>query len=441
MAESRWSGKSTFISYFCLFWITGALTTHVPLLIWSSDSLAPVPSSAAGHITSLSELRTYLSSTLGSGAHTVLLFLQEKLSQDDFTVYGGVYGNKEDSAFKNLEVNIHFSQSAVFPALEWSSSSSVPSILEQVFGVSPLLLSPDALDDLKMDASVNNLLLISLPYCSQNKHCREELRTNDDVIGRVLKTLEAKNVPYTAMFTGLQPSRVIEESSFSAPVGRSLLQAPPPAPAVQAPIIFNSSGNPCIMLWAQNLNVSFSPTAAWTDLYTLTPTLSGSLCNETNAVLVLTYNGGITLSFFMSQRFFPVSARRWFSLDSVQLRQNAVTAAFSSRNIYAPAEYSYHCQFVSSFRDPLLIPANNNGSWRLNFVDFQIQGFGLNNGTNFSYASDCAGFFTGAIWMGLITSLIMLFIFVYGLHMILQLNTMDRFDDPKGPSISVPQTE
>uniref|UniRef100_A0A3B3ZZ33 Uncharacterized protein n=1 Tax=Periophthalmus magnuspinnatus TaxID=409849 RepID=A0A3B3ZZ33_9GOBI len=423
MAESRWSGKSTFISYFCLFWITGALTTHVPLLIWSSDSLAPVPSSAAGHITSLSELRTYLSSTLGSGAHTVLLFLQEKLSQDDFTVYGGVYGNKEDSAFKNLEEALQ-SQSAVFPALEWSSSSSVPSILEQVFGVSPLLLSPDALDDLKMDASVNNLLLISLPYCSQNKHCREELRTNGESVRN-----------NKCIFF------VIEESSFSAPVGRSLLQAPPPAPAVQAPIIFNSSGNPCIMLWAQNLNVSFSPTAAWTDLYTLTPTLSGSLCNETNAVLVLTYNGGITLSFFMSQRFFPVSARRWFSLDSVQLRQNAVTAAFSSRNIYAPAEYSYHCQFVSSFRDPLLIPANNNGSWRLNFVDFQIQGFGLNNGTNFSYASDCAGFFTGAIWMGLITSLIMLFIFVYGLHMILQLNTMDRFDDPKGPSISVPQTE
>lgn len=71
----------------------------------------------------------------------------------------------------------------------------------------------------------------------------------------------------------------------------------------------------------------------------------------------------------------------------------------------------------------------------------QIQGFGLNNGTNFSYANDCAGFFTPGIWMGLLTSLLMLFIFVYGLHMIMHLNTMDRFDDPKGPSISVPQSE
>lgn len=71
----------------------------------------------------------------------------------------------------------------------------------------------------------------------------------------------------------------------------------------------------------------------------------------------------------------------------------------------------------------------------------QIQGFGLANGTDFSYASDCASFFTPGIWMALLTLLILLLIFIYGLHMIMQLNTMDRFDDPKGPSISVPQTE
>ena len=78
----------------------------------------------------------------------------------------------------------------------------------------------------------------------------------------------------------------------------------------------------------------------------------------------------------------------------------------------------------------------------LSLVVFQIQGFNILNGTtDFSYASDCAGFFTPAIWMGLITSLIMLLILTYGLHMIMQVRTMDRFDDPKGPSISVPLSE
>ncbi|MEQ2171341.1 hypothetical protein GOODEAATRI_009641 [Goodea atripinnis] len=130
-------------------------------------------------------------------------------------------------------------------------------------------------------------------------------------------------------------------------------------------------------------------------------------------------------------------------LQPSQVHQTGQTGSFiGSRGIYAPAEYSFRCQSVSSFRDALLIPSNQNTTqWRLNFIDFQIQGFGLSNSTNFSYASDCAGFFTAGIWMGLITSLLMLLIFVYGLHMIMQLNTMDRFDDPKGPSISVPQSE
>lgn len=70
----------------------------------------------------------------------------------------------------------------------------------------------------------------------------------------------------------------------------------------------------------------------------------------------------------------------------------------------------------------------------------QIQGFNV-TGEDFSYASDCAGFFTPGIWMGLLTSLLMVFILTYGLHMIMQVRTMDRFDDPKGPAISVPQSE
>lgn len=68
----------------------------------------------------------------------------------------------------------------------------------------------------------------------------------------------------------------------------------------------------------------------------------------------------------------------------------------------------------------------------------QIQAFNV-MGDQFSYASDCAGFFSPGIWMGLLTSLFMLFIFTYGLHMILSLKTMDRFDDHKGPSISLTQ--
>lgn len=79
----------------------------------------------------------------------------------------------------------------------------------------------------------------------------------------------------------------------------------------------------------------------------------------------------------MSQRFYPASARNWFSLDSVELQANGSSASYIGRqNIYAPVEYSYHCQSVSSFQDALLVinsSSPNNLNWRLNFVDFQVR--------------------------------------------------------------------
>ncbi|XP_056130376.1 V-type proton ATPase subunit S1b [Lampris incognitus] len=434
------------IAVLVLFLTKSSSAGHVPLLLWSSDGLPPLASPTAGHIMPTDRLHKYLSSAFASGPHTVLLFLQEKLSKDDFTVFGGVFGNKQDSVFHNVEAALHSSSfSLVFPAVAWPGTSTIPALLQEKLGVPPLLVDPDTLSHLTLNASGSNLLLFSLPYhTSSYKSCKEVLHNNDEIVGEVLSVMKAKNIPYTAIYTGLQPSRVIAETSLSnQPIGRSLLQTS--VDEVKAPIMFNVSDAPCIMLWAQNLSVSVSSASEWIDLAAQVPTLAGSLCNSTNSLLVLNYPSGITVSFAMSQRFYAVSARNWFTLDRVQLQFNGQAASFSgSRDIYAPAEYSFHCQSVTSFQDALLVPNNTNqntSQWRINFIDFQIQGFGLANGTNFSYASDCAGFFTAGIWMGLLTSLLMVLILVYGLHMIMQLNTMDRFDDPKGPSISVPQSE
>ncbi|XP_029973745.1 V-type proton ATPase subunit S1b [Salarias fasciatus] len=450
-ASSHWSPRRTaaFIAFFLSLLTSGNATAQVPLLMWSSDGLPPLASPTAGHITSIDQLTAYLTSAFSAGSHTVLLFLQDKLSKEDFTVFGGVFGNKQESAFRNLEAALQSSSSSVtLPALEWSGSSAVLALLQEKLGVSPLLVDADTLPHLSINASASNLLLINLPYCSGlQKSCKETLQNNDEIIGKVQTIMKDKGVRYTAIYTGLQPSRVISETlEMPQPAGRSLLQSTP-AP-VKPPVIFYNASTPCIMLWAEKLSVSFSSPTEWIDLPTEdlpTSALTGSVCNGTNSLLVISFTRGITLRFAMSQRFYSVSARNWFTLDSVQLEANGTTATFfGNRSIYAPAEYSFRCQSVSSFQDALLIPSTTESAqsdWRLNFVDFQIQGFGLSNGTNFSYASDCAGFFTAGVWMGLLTSLLMLLILVYGLHMIMQVNTMDRFDDPKGPSISVPQTE
>lgn len=79
----------------------------------------------------------------------------------------------------------------------------------------------------------------------------------------------------------------------------------------------------------------------------------------------------------MSQKFYPGSARNWSTLDTVQLQFGTAFATFTgNQSIYTPSEYSYHCQSVTSFRDPLLVMVNSTGNgsdWKLNFVDFQVQ--------------------------------------------------------------------
>ncbi|XP_014328818.1 V-type proton ATPase subunit S1-like [Xiphophorus maculatus] len=444
MAEPRNFSKGSimaFIFFFAAFLASGSSTAQVPLLMWSTKSLPSLTSPPAGHITSMEELAAYLTPVFGSGSNTVILFLQDKLSKDDFTLFGGVFGNKQESVFRNLEAALQSASSSVnFPALEWTGESAIPTLLQQKLGAAPLLVDPDTLSHLSLNTSISNLLIINLPYgCDSLKSCKEVLSNNDEIIGKVLSSLKAKDVSYTAVYTGLQPSQAISiSSSLNQQVGRTLLQAS--AADVKEPIIFNNTaGLPCIMLWAQSLSVTPPSPQDRIDLPIENATTNGSMCSNTTSELVLTFVN-YTLRFTMSQRFYPVSARNWFTLDSVQMqvRSSGQTASFvGSHGIYAPAEYSFHCQSVG---DALLAPVNST-QWKLDFVDFQIQGFGLANGTNFSYASDCASFFTAGIWMGLITSLLMLLIFVYGLHMIMQLNTMDRFDDPKGPSISVPQSD
>ncbi|XP_072345075.1 V-type proton ATPase subunit S1-like [Scyliorhinus torazame] len=84
----------------------GRGTDQVPVLAWSTESSLwrPQDSPNEGHILSSVQLSSYLNPALNKGPKTVVLFLQDKLSVDDFTVYGGAYGNKQENAFPNVQV-------------------------------------------------------------------------------------------------------------------------------------------------------------------------------------------------------------------------------------------------------------------------------------------------------------------------------------------------
>ncbi|XP_062247404.1 ATPase H+ transporting accessory protein 1a [Platichthys flesus] len=458
----------------------GSCDEQVPLILWTSEGVSAPPLSppTGGHIVGQQQLASYLENALNEGPRNVVLFLQDKMSVEDFTMYGGAFGNKQDSVFPNLEGALKSSSSPlVLPAVSWPASNAVIGQLQDQLETSPLYMDPETLSQLRLNASSPALLVFRLPYGvgADLMSAKEILSGNDEVIGQVLSVMKTQSVPYTAIYTALRPSREAASLSVEAGVGggRSLLQARgghrererererqrkiKEKAETYGPVEFKEGEDTCILLWAKGLSVSILRSGRWED-HDLTPStfgegvspkLHGSSCDKSRAKLVLSYenvlgHSSFKLIFAMSQRLYKVSARRWFTLDAVELEYDGTRARFNgSRSVYAPAEFSFRCESVTSFRWPLLVPHSSKdpaNQWRVSFEDLQIQGFNVSGG-EFSYASDCAGFFSAGIWMGLLTSLLMVLVLTYGLHMIMQLHTMDRFDDPKGPAISVPQTE
>nr|XP_004672171.1 V-type proton ATPase subunit S1 [Jaculus jaculus] len=432
--------------------VTTAAEHQVPLVMWSSDRdlWAPVADTHEGHITSDMQLSTYLDPALELGPRNVLLFLQDKLSIEDFTAYGGVFGNKQDSAFSNLENALDLAPSSlVLPAVDWYAVSTLTTYLQEKLGASPLHVDLATLRELKLSATLPALLLIRLPYTASSGLMapREVLTGNDEVIGQVLSTLKSEDVPYTAALTAVRPSRVTRDVAMVAGgLGRQLLQKQVASPVIHPPVSYNDTV-PRILFWAQNFSVAYKD--QWEDLTShtfgvQTLNMTGSFWNDSFARLSLTYEQlfgtTVTFKFILANRFYPVSARYWFTMESFEIHSNGSVVYFNASQVTGPSIYSFHCEYVSTLtkKGNLLVTNMQPSLWQITLHDFQIQAFNV-TGEQFSYASDCAGFFSPGIWMGLLTSLFMLFVFTYGLHMILSLKTMDRFDDHKGSSISLTQ--
>ncbi|XP_004443398.1 PREDICTED: V-type proton ATPase subunit S1 [Ceratotherium simum simum] len=432
--------------------LAAAAEQQVPLVLWSSDRglWAPAADTHEGHITSDMQLSTYLDPALELGPRNVLLFLQDKLSIEDFTAHGGVFGNKQDSAFSNLENALDLAPSSlVLPAVDWYAVSTLTTYLQEKLGASPLHVDLATLRELKLNASLPALLLIRLPYTASSGLMapREVLTGNDEVIGQVLSMLKSEDVPYTAALTALRPSRVARDVAMVAGgLGRQLLQKQPASSVIHPPVSYNDTA-PRILFWAQNFSVAYGD--HWEDLTSLTfgvqeLNLTGSFWNDSVAKLSLTYEHlfgtTVTFKFILANRFYSVSARHWFTMEHLEIHSNGSIVSFNASRVTGPSIYSFHCEYVSTWskNGNILVPRMQPSLWQITLQDFQIQAFSV-TGEQFSYASDCAGFFSPGIWMGLLTSLFMLFIFTYGLHMILSLKTMDRFDDHKGPTISLTQ--
>ncbi|XP_030277309.1 ATPase H+ transporting accessory protein 1 like a isoform X2 [Sparus aurata] len=237
-----------------------------------------------------------------------------------------------------------------------------------------------------------------------------------------------------------EPSRQQQSPDVSR---RKLLQVPGAALPFP-PLKVLSNGQPCVLFQARKLSLRYERQKQL-DLTerTFSPQkpvdTSQSVCRQDKATLVMRFGDvedlrGLSIRLQMSNNFYESSGQWWFSVESVSLLYNSTEeAVFNASEVYAPASSSYHCIHVSSLQrySALLLPSSEPARrWSVTFTNFQIQAFNVTSG-KFSPASDCATFLTPAILMGLITSLILLLVLAYALHMVIHLKHIEHDDEHK----------
>ncbi|XP_064632440.1 V-type proton ATPase subunit S1-like [Lineus longissimus] len=434
--------KMLIISSFLLFAILG-VESSVPVLLWGSESLSSLPIPLAGHsVSSNAFQKNYLEKLTpcqNCDKKNLVVFVQDKLSVEDFTHYGHVFEDTEEGGiFHNVK-----SYMGSHPSLTLSSvhlpADSINQLQKKFETVREVHLPRDDVSSVK-PAGSNNLLVVHLPDTHGSGRVENNLKGNDGHISRILKRYSEAGVPYTAMYTARESSKMSTNGAVFAQ-GRHLLAAK------------NETGTvvgvkDCMLLYYKKASITLIPagtknTESVTTQLVGKPDSSKSECSNTstaNNIMVLTWaNQGQNVSDITISMAFNSTKSGYWLITKMLLSYTSQNGSLSGiemngKEIFAWKGYSYHCTKVPKIMQNKR--SNDTSRAHLVFEGFQIQPIALKK-NKFGYANDCIGFFTIPIWSGLVTMLLLIGILSFGMYMMVMINTQDRFDDPKGKTITV----
>ncbi|XP_014212193.1 uncharacterized protein LOC106642068 [Copidosoma floridanum] len=106
----------------------------------------------------------------------------------------------------------------------------------------------------------------------------------------------------------------------------------------------------------------------------------------------------------------------------------------STSIIEFPSTFGYHCSQVIEFSCKNKHSLQNEVEVSVRLSNLQVQ---MDTEKFSNQVYDCVGFTSIPIWTGIFVTTILALILIWGLIMIIDIRTMDRFDDPKGKTITV----
>jgi len=111
-------------------------------------------------------------------------------------------------------------------------------------------------------------------------------------------------------------------------------------------------------------------------------------------------------------------------------------------DITTPYGFCYHCTPNLRLLSAVVASETGNITKRIHFETngFQLQPYKIRN-YKFGDWYDCQGFFTAGIWAAILIGLVLAMMLAWAVSMLADVKSPDRFDDPKGKTITVTATD
>uniref|UniRef100_A0A0K8WGH8 V-type proton ATPase subunit S1 n=1 Tax=Bactrocera latifrons TaxID=174628 RepID=A0A0K8WGH8_BACLA len=337
--------------------------------------------------------------------HMIAVFQEDDLSFNDFMCKSN--RSEQQSCYSHLQ--------NITPSTFYMRVDSPVKVLEELdpnYEVITISRSGKLEIPLKCKAGK----VVFLRFSDETGLNREEtLETHDIAISNVMKQVSC---PTVFMYTSIPAKDVtVKRSRRALSVGETA--------APKGGIIFTDTKFQ-IFYTTLNVTIGSNPTKAITissmkiddhNTTDFTVTLSSS-----DAADVITFDIELQKGYYYMK----------------QLTYNKDTV-FRTNDINAPPAFSYYCGNLTVYS-----AAGDQLLW--NSVQFQAP-FGSavttvnTNYFEFGESWNCVGFVSHAILAGLFVSAILLAILFVGICWMMDINTMDRFDDPKGKTITINTNE
>uniref|UniRef100_A0A336M6Q9 CSON010943 protein n=1 Tax=Culicoides sonorensis TaxID=179676 RepID=A0A336M6Q9_CULSO len=372
----------------CLFCVTFVSGDNVPVLLFGKSLPFKVPALKTLQTTEFANL---VNSQVSDETITVV-FVEPKLSVEDLS---HCKTNDGATCFKELQ--------------GLKERSYIPSVSDAVNGLYDNLESNkatiDADDDI-LDAveQGNKVIFVYLDLATENK----DFESHDKIIASTFAKLSQKYKNIVAIYTG-------QESSLERHI-RTRRQAETEKKNKTRKGEINK-GEPKL---CQHFIITAESVITKTKEAETAVDLEGCTSVLENKILSVTLNpSGLVM-------MFKQSAGTW-SLAGAKKGTDMTYPGY----VYANRGFAYRCGGNFTFSNGDETIKIKNFQFLPNFEKADVAEF-----TKDKYVH-CEGFFSPGILAGLFVVFLFLFILAIGIGFIMDINTMDKFDDPKGKTITI----